>query len=736
MKKNIAFIILLTCVFISIQSKAQLKEEDYRKQADEARRYVWSLKIKAFDERNIPAEYAKYSKVVVAKHEEITGLAESKFKWFGGGSGKRTELTYTHTTRELVKINDAAALEDYSEITFQKFAQRYKDKLTTYLGVRVIKADGTFKEINPDEIIFTDNADKNKKGKLAISDLQIGDMIDYFIQTVEFYQAGGSLDFENFVFADENPLMHYSVHIEASKKFAVEYRALNGAPDFKMKIGEDDDNILDAEQNNIPPFPTSLWMSPYRQIPLIRFHMLLGNNGSLTVRKPGEVYKNPDPDEVVDTYQKVARYYIADARSVLGTYIKPVKAYAQSYADQNGNEKIKGNAMALYYAARFHFFMGFSKEDISRVNNDRNYSNPNELQFLARLEELFREFDINSHFVILPSKYGPRSNEIMSIGDFQPALITDDGDIFTAESIFDIPNVIPYYLEGQQGVTLDSKISLKAKSETGSYSTKYSPASQNQHSEELVFTFNPADPQKIKVDRKATITGLMRLDYQRKLLLFEDYYEIERNTLGLKNSFNEELQDSKKGKKIVEEYQQAFDEARKEWKDNCKDEINDQFSVKPEEVISVKIDQPGIFDNKKAMVFTEQFTVNAWVKKAGNNYILDAGKMIGEQLKIKSEQRDRKVDVYMPNARMFQYNMSIPVPQGYIAEGLDKLNTSIDNSTGSFVTTAKLEGSTVKITVTKVYKNAFEKAEQWQDLVKMLDAATAFEEMKIMFKKS
>jgi hypothetical protein len=144
------------------------------------------------------------------------------------------------------------------------------------------------------------------------------------------------------------------------------------------------------------------------------------------------------------------------------------------------------------------------------------------------------------------------------------------------------------------------------------------------------------------------------------------------------------LQDSKKGRKIIEEYQHAFDEARKEWKENCKDEINEQFDIKPEELTTVKIDQPGIFDNKKAMIFTEQFTVNAWVKKAGNNYILDAGKMIGEQLKIKPEQRDRKVDVYMPNARTFQYNVSIPVPQGYTAEGLDKLNTSIDNSTGSF----------------------------------------------------
>ncbi len=228
----------------------------------------------------------------------------------------------------------------------------------------------------------------------------------------------------------------------------------------------------------------------------------------------------------------------------------------------------------------------------------------------------------------------------------------------------------------------------------------------------------------------------MRLDYQQQLSLFEDFYEEERKGMGIEESFYEELKDSRKGKKIVEEYEHAFEEARKQWKENFKAEIEDQFNVKPEELLGCKIEQSGIFETKPAFKFNTQFTVNAWVKKAGNNFILDAGKMIGEQLKIKADQRDRKVDIYMPNARTSQYNLSIPVPKGYTAEGLDKLNTSLDNSTGSFITTAKLDGANVKITVTKVYKNAFEKAEKWPELLKMLDAAAAFEEAKIMFRKS
>jgi hypothetical protein len=741
MRRIIVPVLLLPFLFYVQDASAQLKEEDYRKQATEVRNYVWGLGIKAFEQRDVPAEYAKYSKIIVAKHEEITGLTKSKIKWISLGVASQRDLTYTHMTRELIKINDAAALEEYSEINFQKFAQRAKNKFTTYLGVRVIKADGTVKEVNPDEIILTDNTDKNKKGKLAISELEIGDMLDYFIETVEFYNAGSNLDLENFVFADENPIMHYSVHVEASKKLSVEYRAMNGAPGFELKKDGDDNNILDAEKNDIAPFPTNLWMSAYRQIPVLRFHMVMGYKGlyanALNARKPGEIYKNLDPDEIIQDYDVSLKYYVGVMRKEIKNYDPPIRRIAQLYLEKNGGGKAKEKSTALYYAARHFLFLQPNKETVAVVDNRRNYSAPGSVAFFALMESLFADFGINSQFVLIPSKYGPGTDEVLTTGDLQLALRTEDNHIFTAESIFDSPDVIPYYLEGQQATTLDYHMSLgSAKSEKGSYATQYSAADKNVHTEDLIFYFDVANPQKVKVDRKATLTGLSRLDYQRELALYEDLYEEERKVMGIEETFYDELKDSRSGKKIVEEYEHAFDEARKEWKENFKAEIANQFNIKPEELLVCKIDQAGIFETAPAFKFSAQFTANAWVKKAGNNFILDAGKMIGEALKIKPEQRDRKVDVYMPNARTYQYNISIPVPQGYTPEGLDKLNTSIDNSTGSFTTTAKLDGGNVKINVTKVYKNAFEKAEKWPELLKILDATTAFEEAKIMLRKS
>ena len=96
MKKNVVTIVLMIFVFVSNHSIAQLKDDDYRKQAEEVRSYVWSQKIKEFDVRNIPAEYSKYSKVIIAKHEEITGLAKSRVKSISLFGVQMKKILLTH----------------------------------------------------------------------------------------------------------------------------------------------------------------------------------------------------------------------------------------------------------------------------------------------------------------------------------------------------------------------------------------------------------------------------------------------------------------------------------------------------------------------------------------------------------------------------------------------------------------------------------------------------------------
>ena len=75
-------------------------------------------------------------------------------------------------------------------------------------------------------------------------------------------------------------------------------------------------------------------------------------------------------------------------------------------------------------------------------------------------------------------------------------------------------------------------------------------------------------------------------------------------------------------------------------------------------------------------------------------------------------------------------------PDGYKVEGIDKFNMNVDNATGFFKSTAKVEGNQLILTASKGYKTISEKKEAWPDMVKFLDEAYKFTQLKVVLKKA
>ena len=63
--------------------------------------------------------------------------------------------------------------------------------------------------------------------------------------------------------------------------------------------------------------------------------------------------------------------------------------------------------------------------------------------------------------------------------------------------------------------------------------------------------------------RSTTLKGLNKVDAQRQLILYEDFYEEERKAFSDEKTLIESLEDDKKSKKYVDEVKNAFTEARK-----------------------------------------------------------------------------------------------------------------------------------------------------------------------------
>jgi hypothetical protein len=714
-------------------------EEEYKKYAAQVQKEIWAWDLPAFKKANIAAADNKASALILARHVDIKASTAKKLRGnplFGMSVAK--DFIYISTIRQMVKINDKAALDEYSELNFQQFEGIGYWKwrgTTTIVGARIIKPDGKVKEVNIDEAVMVKNEKLDKQRKLAISDLQVNDVLDYFIRVEETKDASG--ENELFVFGDDKPIQHYSVHCELTDKYAVEYRAVNGAPEFKVKRNEDDDIILDLEVKDIPAWPVSLWMSPLRQLPLVRMNIMQGGSGGNS-RKPGEVYRNPATDDIKDDVRMLLSYWnsVSYASPYHGYIEDQIKLYNKEHKTKLPKDSIP---YFVYYGFRYMSFYRVKPQDAIVVGQERNYWKPKDNLYVYYLARILNGFDIPHEIVLTTSKYGPAQQDVMSKDDyvFMVRTKTDKPVLMGADGLFTHAAQVPAEYEAQKAPTIDPK-QLKADRKHFNEAPVEIPetsAADNMHIEKISIRLEN-NLQQALVNRVTTLKGNMREDGQKSLLLFEDYYEEERKALCVKESFMEEFADSRRNRTLAEEYSNAFEKARKGWKEQFTAEITQQFDVAPKEVKQFRVDKMGMRHDDPDFVYSTQFTMDGWVKKAGNNYILDAGKLIGGQLQLKPEQRNRQVDIYMPFARSFEYSVELLIPAGYQLEGVEQLNKQVDNDCGSFIVSASTRENKLLLNVKKVYKHSYEPAAKWPSLLEMLDAATDFSGRKLLLKKA
>ena len=735
------------------QAKADAK---YREESEAMRKQVWSWNKPEFAKREIPAEYANASKVVLARHTELSADSKSKLVYYGLGFGSKKEMSILETAREMVRVNDKSAVEEYSEISFTRLAKisglYTKARSAAFVGVRVIKPNGQVKEINADDIVFTKNEADEKKAKLAIPDLQPGDIIDYFIATDQLLTNDFSVKPYTVTLFDDAPVLHYSFHGQLGRKFAIDYRSYNGAPDLKVSKNEDDDIVIDVEKKNMPAFETSLWVAPAQQLPFIRMNISLGYKGMgskyLGTAKPGEVNKNKETDEILEQKansfagQFYNSYFMKAARvefdQIVDDAKKKAKQIGLNFSDMSDDEK----AAHLYYTLRFSKILSFDIDELKRSINSGEYSF-NGLAFV--LNCTFKAADLEPAILVSTARNGFRMKEVMDPDDFvTTAYLMGSNKIFSIQSIYDIPFAVPEELEG---LKTTSSIKLKNRGAVMSLNqvnkmaevgpgmrVPETDATRNAHIETLALSIIPGQ-NNLAVQRKTVLKGHYKLSAQKQLILYEDYYEAERKALGEKKGLIETLESGRKSKKFVDEVKNAFAEARAEQKNAFKEEANTWFEQEVTDITNYKVEKLGVRHTDPDFVYSSTFNMEGLVKKAGNNLIVEIGKIQGNPLTIKPEQRSRKLDIYMPYPRSIEYHVELKIPEGYTAEGVDALNKKVVNETGFFTAEASVAGSTLKVIVKKHYLHASEPAANWGKLVEFLDASVEWTNAKVLLKK-
>lgn len=733
-------------------------DQAYKQESAKIRAEVWAWNRPEFKDISIPEKYSKASQIVIAHHTELIADSRGRTSVSGFALSSRNSLTIMEVVREIIKVNDKSAVDEYSEMSFTSFQERSgfsgKSRSTTFVGVRIIKPDKSVKEVSADEMVLTLDESKEKQVKLAISDLQPGDIIDYFIATEYKMKDGYDAKVYDLALFNGAPVLHYSFHGQLGQNYSIDYRTYNGAPDPVISTNGDKELIIDFEKKDIPPDDLSLWVVPARQFPLIRLSISLGvpqlsgYTRRSRINKPGEVNRNPDVNSVV---QNLA-YDLAEASyamvmskegrkeidEILNTGKKKAKAAGLDYDTMSDEEK----AAFLFYIARFKKVLSFRIDDIRRSVNIGDYTFNG---YAVYFNSIFRMADMGTGILLSTPRKGFRLNEVLHVDDLETAVyLNQTKKIIHFENAFDFPFSIPVSFDGvNETRSVALKIYSDADLSKNYYNSAYagpgfalpaSNAATNTHLEELAIALDPGDT-KIAVKRKATIAGLYKSDFQRQLILYEDYYEQERKLLGEERTLLETLAEGKKGRAYVEEVKNAFEEARRKQKDKAIREAKEWFEQEVTELTDFRVEKMGVRHTDPNFVFSEKFALDGLIKRAGNNLILEIGKIQGQPLSVNERQRKRNMDIYMAFPRAIGYDIRIQIPDGYTAEGIEGLKASVQNETGYFKADASINGQVITVTVKKGYFHNFEPAAKWEKMLAFIDAANEWENAKLLFKK-
>lgn len=756
MKKYLAAIIFIQFFSFTVVIAQSKETENYKKESEEIRKKVWAWDKPQFKVKDVPQQYANASKVVLAHHTDLTADSKSKIVFYGLGLAGKKEQTLNEIVREIVKLNDKNAVSDYSELSFTRFEKTSgflgANKVSTYIGFRVIKPNGTVKEINTDDIVLTKDEEKEKKAKIAVPDLQPGDILDYFISTELSLSNDYSIKSYRVSLFDDAPILSLSFHAELGKKYTIEYRSYNDAPELKVSKNDDKEIIVDVEKNNTPPFETSLWVAPARQLPYIRMNISLGYRGPgsriLDTNKPGEVIKITDGQRFMDDKASnlSSSYYS-------GYWMKAAKAEYDALED-NAKKKAKQmgltyksfsddeKAALLYYTFRYNHLLDF---DINALSG-KIHIGDNEYDGIAfPLFCTFKASGLDPAILISDIRTGNRVNEVMSAGElYATAYIPGTKKFFSIQTVYDVPFHVPADVEGAtntKSFTFDHPAAImgmkKIEGLTNVVPGPFVPVSssaENARIERLKLSLSP-DKSLLSVNRSTTLKGFYKSDAQKNLILYEDFYESERNAFKEEKSLIETLDDNKKSRKYVEEVRNAFTEARKKQKDAFEKEAKEWFEQDITDLKNYKTDNLGVRHTSPDFVYSSSFNMAGLVKKAGNNIIIDIGKLQGQPLVVKDEQRKRDIDVYMPFARSIEYVVELEIPEGFTAEGIPALNTKVENETGYFITEASATDKIVSIKIRKHYLRNFEPSKNWEKLMSFMDASSNWTNAKLLFKK-
>lgn len=709
---RVVFSILLVQLFtLSVNAD---EKADYLKLAQKVRQEVWSSTPADFQKRTVPDRYKNASAVILSYYRELsTDYYRKATADLVLNLRLTRQIDCTDMERMLIQINDKKALKDYSEFTFKtksrKWTWGYHHKTQTVLGIRVIKKNGNVQEVSLDDYVDVKEGknDKDLSQKIAVPGLEVGDCIDVFsLDQIDTQEQ--QLDPFYFVLRQDEPVLYTKVHCVLDQSLATVYRTMNGAPDFTQTTDKDKNAVLDMVMDKPVDAESSIWYNSLEQSPFIEMYITPTKAKVAVVEKAMRqkgVRGNPDVTPILQDDWKLLKSYVSKGGYSPAGLPSTYKSVFKSAKKEGMSAEEKADRI---YS--FEYVNGGASQRV--FNTVANY---------LRKLGVEIEMGITTPFGALPV------DKLINYNSTSWFFRLKGTDVYYFPGTYPkVASEIPYIYQGRKAYMQDSEEQITI------------PVSQAEDNKSVNDMVVKLDGTKLDISRKVTYSGEQKM-YGQSLVSPDNTLfgssQLEAYWRYLK--YDDKDPYSCYTKKESAELKGAFNEFRKNAIDPFKAEISSYHDADPVQVGGYGVDCVGIRRDSSNFVYHVDYVMDGMVKRAGNNYLLSVGKLIGSSLKLEGKDRERIDDVWRKMAFVDEWNIEIPLPQGYkvSAEALKKIETSVANECGEFTVKATAGNESVKVYVRKCFAHRVEPVSNWSKLLALVDACSAFTDKQMVIVK-
>lgn len=665
-----------------------------------------------FKNYNVAEQYKNAPVVILARYQEFIGHV--KVAYMGG----QMPLRCTELYRNLIKINDNSAIRQFSTVEYMNNTQNVKQ----VVGIRIIKENGSIVEINPDDYIkistdLKNRRQKNNVTKIAVPNLQKGDVLDYFIY--EEKEINHTHE-RHFYLNDNAPIQQYRFHGDFDNNLMTDtwYWLPDSIKAKETLNAQKERDHLDFTLKNVAKREKCMQSAPFRENPRFRFIFASWESSSKCKDKfpklrHGLLRKGKEEGPLVNLAFSQYDYSMPPSYKVI---LNGAKKYLGQHT--NLNDRQKADELYNYLA-------------INWMSNGNTFNN--QKSFFNFFKRMLTDLKISRFYGIAMDRYFGDRKEALAQNDFERIIKLKDGTIYgVCDQNLPCASDKISEIEGTEAIFYNADVNPYKYKTCDDYSKlvkqkiAVTPAEKNKTTNIITVAINKDDNHALDVKRDVALTGNIKRRSRNQLGTYWQWDSIMRKHFGITTTFQE---DAKKSKAFTDEVLESWvvyldDETRKQ-KEAFKSEADNYFANRVKEVKSYKIDSYGLFEKDPAFKYNTETVVEDMVRTTNNSKIVNIGKLL-DDMNLNALKKERKANVTFKNAFLDSYQISFKIPSGYEVMNKEAFDKNITNKCGSFVSKAKVENGQLIVNVDWQINNNQFPASEWNTILEILSGFKSF----------